>query len=129
MVPEVKQISWKDFKSYHKFFAAELEGKYDESQYNLPIPLAAKSNDGSIHEDYAEKFEPWSAFELKCSFKPCHKKLHSPYELLLHNRNYHQNQSENFIKCSRCTISVQDFTFSEFFKHVIDKHCRHLRYW
>lgn len=129
IVQHVKQVTWKDFKSYHKYFEAEFIGDYDDSQFNLPVPVAAKVKDGSLLDDYAEKFKPWSAVEMKCSIKPCFKKLNSPYELLLHNRNCHPGQSEKYIKCSLCPSPEISFNFSEFFQHVIDDHFRHLKYW
>jgi hypothetical protein len=79
-------------------------------------------------DKYAEKFAPWSVIELKCNVKKCATKtFYSPYELMLHHKNYHIRDGPRFIQCSQC--SKGDFTFSDFFQHVIEQHYKHLRYW
>lgn len=126
-LPAVKKITW-DFSGFHNFFKSELNCSYTDSSYNLPVPRAAKGPDGSIVNPYARKFQTWSAFEHKCIVKSCVTKHNSPYELLLHKQNYHQNHSSSFVRCQICQTRV-NFTFLEYIKHVVDNHCKHLRYW
>lgn len=110
-------------------FESELKLDYNDSKFNLSVPVMAKAFDGSIIDEFAEKFLPWSSIELKCQNRGCDKKNMSPYELMLHKQGTHHQQSELFIKCSLCTVSSTLFSFTSYFEHVTDHHYGHLRYW
>lgn len=90
--------------------------------------MSAKILDGSLTEEAAEKFVPWDLIELKCLHRNCDKDAKTPYELLMHNTSYHQNQQDKFIKCTVCTGSQEQFDFAQYFHHVVQNHYRHLRY-
>lgn len=118
------------FENYYQLFEAELSKDYINSKFNLTVALAAKNeHDGTIVDEFCDKFISWNSFEWKCLRKHCNGKFQSPYGLLLHNNNFHPDRNEGLINCSLCSSTSKLYSFTDFYRHIIENHHRHLKYW